>query len=127
MTIQDTDVVSAADSHLHSQSYRLLQADQEAQVLAVHFAISGREDVFGARLPLPSSDEVKPFLYAPPRDAADYLDMVRIWLEEEVSTGCAKWAARFPRDGVVYFRIERYGFRREDPIEHVRLLAAIGA
>jgi len=62
------------------------------------------------------------WLYLPPVDASDWASMLRIWMDEEILTGAANWAATTVSQGVTYFEVELYGFRRSDDAEHQRLV-----
>lgn len=111
-------------------------ADRSFTVTAVHllahhsmrvsFTISGEPGRFAVILPLPSSPDLKPWLWGIPDSAEDAADSLALFIKEEVETGCAHWAltARSGQDQL--FELASYGFRRADTAEHRRLLKSAG-
>jgi hypothetical protein len=102
----------------------IVDADLRDHILDVRFRIPGRDEIFGARLPMPESTLPMPFFFDVPEDETELLRMLRLWLEEETATGCAGWAVTVPADDALYFEVANYGFRRRDAAEHSRLTAA---
>lgn len=76
-------------------------------------------------VPLPSSPELKPWLYLEPLDADDYLQQLDTFVREEMDTGASAWAEQLEERDHRLFVLTPYGFKRKDAAEHERLLAAI--
>ncbi len=77
-------------------------------------------------VPLPSSPDGKPWLYIDPDDAADYLNQLDTFVEEQVLTGCLTWARQERVEGIRIFFLAPYGFEHASRAEHDRLLEAAG-
>lgn len=95
---------SSPDGHADGDGYMLLR-----------FAITDQPGVYGIRPPLPSSSAPKPWLYAIPTGADDAASMLATFIDEEVSTGCVKWARTTPRGGHLFFELAPYGFTLTTP------------
>jgi hypothetical protein len=117
-------ILRLAPKILRSKDFQVISAAVQDHLLDLHFRIAGATDTFGAKVPLVRSTLPMPFLYMPPKNEKDILYMLLIWLDEETATGCIHWGFRRIVNGVPYFEIEPYGFRRADELEHVRLNAS---
>lgn len=80
----------------------------------------------GVVVPLPSSPDLKPWLYIRPEDEHDYLRQLDTFIRDEIDTGALEWAVRVEERGYRLFVLAPYGFAQRDPAEHERLLAAAG-
>jgi hypothetical protein len=80
----------------------------------------------GVVVPLPSSPEIKPWLYAEPEDADDYLNQLDIFIREEIDTAADEWAVQVEERGHRLFVVTPYGFERKNTAEHDRLMATVG-
>lgn len=79
------------------------------------------------RLDLPSSGRPQLWLYILPLDAADWVEQLLTWIDEEVFTcGFDESRARSEREGASYVVVEPYGWRLADAEEYARLTAAAG-
>ena len=79
------------------------------------------------RLALPSSGLPQPGLCAPPNDADDWVEQLRIWVMEEVDTGgLTSSRVREEIDGRSFVVVEGYGSRLSDPDEHERPNRLVG-
>jgi hypothetical protein len=75
------------------------------------------------RIALPSSGSDQPWIYAAPRDAADWTSQLLVWIDEEVETGgLSDGRLRVEEAGVTYVVVAPYGWRRASEAEHERLL-----
>lgn len=75
------------------------------------------------RIGLPSSTKPQPWIYRPAEDAADWIEQLMIWIEEEVRTGGMSSRRARDKDGdSEYVIVESYGWRRSNPDAHQRLL-----
>ncbi|PPH74564.1 MULTISPECIES: hypothetical protein [unclassified Rathayibacter] len=80
------------------------------------------------RIALPSSGSDQPWIYATPRDAADWTSQLLVWIDEEVGTGgLSSERLRVDEGGVTYVVVAPYGWRRASEEEHMRLLDATRA
>lgn len=77
-------------------------------------------------VPLPSSPDLKPWLYIRPENEHDYLRQLDTFIRVEIDTGTLEWAVRAEDRGYRLFVLAPYGFERRDPTEHERLLATSG-
>ena len=114
----EAEILTIALASLSNDDFDVVDASIRDHVLDLQLRIPGRVEMFGAQLPLLDSDLPMPFLYDLPRDEYDFVSMARIWLQEEVATGCAEWAVTHLRDGVHYFEMALYGFRSNDQDRH---------
>ncbi len=100
--------------------------DEGDQHMLVRFWITDEPGTFGVRLPLPSRVALKPWLDSIPESAADAAGMLADFIEEEAATGCAQWGRTTVRGDDLIFELAPYGFRRDDDVEHARLLDGAG-
>lgn len=121
-SISDSDVIAAV-SALSDPSFDIVSVEARHGELSLAFLVRGSDELFGIRLPLPSSTAANPFVYAPPNDAKDWAGQLSIFLAEQSETRCSVWAAREIVDGIPFFILERYGFRQSDQAEHLRLMS----
>lgn len=126
MPITDAAMISAA-AGIADRSFKVTAVDLLADhSMKVSFTISGEPGGFTVILPLPSSPELKPWLWGIPEDAEDAADSLALFIREEVETGCAHWALTVRSGHDQLFELASYGFRRADPAEHRRLLKSAG-
>lgn len=72
---------------------------------------------------LPSPNKPQPWIYRPAEGAADWIEQLMIWMEEEVRTGgMTSRRARTVDGDSEYVMVESYGWRRSNPDAHERLL-----
>jgi hypothetical protein len=75
------------------------------------------------RIALPSSGSNQPWIYATPRDAADWTSQLLVWIDEEVETsGLTSGRLKVEEGGEMYVVVAPYGWRRASEAEHNRLL-----
>lgn len=94
--------------------------------MRLRFLIPGESGVFAVRLPAPSADQLKPWLYTIPDDADHAAAMLASFIMEEVDTGCPHWGLTTVEGGDRVFTLEPYGFRSSDPVRHRRLTKSAG-
>jgi len=122
--LNEAEILRLAVNELSDDDFDAIDAAIHDHVLDLRFRIPGRLEIFGARIPLVESELPMPFVYAVPEDETDFLDMLRIWIDEEIATGCANWAVINLEDSVSYFEMAPYGFRRKDQNDDVRLASS---
>jgi hypothetical protein len=116
--------LEAARSLAGAGDWVVTSARPDGETLVLRLSVAGDERTFGIVLPAPWSDSPQWWLYDRPTDVQYWALMLKHWIEEEIDTGAAHgWAVIDVRDGVHYFAIEPYGFRRRDEAEHRRLSA----
>jgi hypothetical protein len=108
-----------------SLSTSALRVERAHLVDASHVLVGfrARDRLWGVVLPLPSSAESKPWEYAPPVSARDSVEMLGVFLDEEVLTTAIESARSTDRDGVRFVELTSYGLRHSSDIEHARLSA----
>ncbi|WP_146168497.1 hypothetical protein [Rathayibacter caricis] len=78
------------------------------------------------KIALPSSGGDQPWLYATPRDAADWTSQLLVWIDEEVETGgLSGGRLQVDEAGTTYVIVASYGWRRASEVEHNRLLRTL--
>lgn len=83
-------------------------------VIDIHFTIPRRHGYRGMRLSAPGSDGPQPWGHAWGPTPADWAHTIRLWLEQQIASGCDTWA-RKDDDGVVaYFEITNKGLQPGD-------------
>ena len=99
MRITDEQMI-AATARLEDSSFTVTDVHPErGQSMRLRFLIPGEAGVFAVRLPLPSADQLKPWLCTIPENADHAAAMLADFLREEVDTGCAHWAATTVEEG----------------------------
>ena len=126
MGITDEQMI-AATARLEHESFTVVDVQPDGdQSMRLRFLIPGEADVFGVRLPLPSADQLKPWLCTVPENADHAAAMLADFVMEEVDTGCAHWAAITIEGADQLFTLEPYGFRPADQGRHRKLAKSAG-
>lgn len=126
MRITDEQMI-AATARLQHRSFTVVDVQpDEGPSMRLRFQIPDEPGVFAVRLPAPSANQLKPWLYTIPDDADHAAAMLASFIMEEVDTGCAQWASTTVEGADRVFTLEPYGFRSSDPIRHRQLTKSAG-
>lgn len=93
-------------------------------MLEMKFVTRSDRRIWSVVLPLPSVRVLKPWLYLPPTDAADSVNMFATFLDEEILTTAIYVARGRKIAEVTRVELAPYGLRRQDNGEHERLAEA---
>ena len=115
VVLSDAEMMEATAAII-SSDFAVIDVVQDGEHhMLVRFTIVDQPGGFAIRLPLPSSRELKPWLYTVPDNADDAAGMLAGFIDEEVATGCAHWAATTLRGADRVFELAPYGFRQRRP------------
>jgi uncharacterized protein (UPF0548 family) len=124
--ITDEQMITAV-AHLEHRSFTVLEVQPDGgDSMRLRFLIADEPGTFAVRLPLPSTHQLKPWLFAIPDDAAHAATMLAGFLAEEVDAGCAHWASTTREGADRVFLLEPYGFRPADRTGHRHLAERAG-
>lgn len=90
----------------------------------VRFATRSDGKVWALVLPLPSAPGRKPWLYAQPDDAMESVQMLGIFLDDEVLTTAIYSARQRDVSDATFVELAPYGLRKNTDQEHDRLARA---
>lgn len=124
--LTDQAIVAAVRAAGPRDGYTISDVRAEDGVLGLTFAHAGAPS---ARLlvRLPSTGAPQWWLFAPPKDAADWVSQFFIWTDEEVLTGgLGDSRARIDVGGVSHVVAANHGWQLSDPREHDRITALAG-